>query len=523
MIAIRLVFALGLAGAPGLLGCTDYPREVGAYGGNPYAYLYPPWEVSAPSERTTWHGDVRPLVETHCVRCHREGGVGPMALDTFEATDGYREGMVAHVEDGHMPPWSFDASCRELANSRALTEEEREVFVAWRAAGFLPGAASEYVAPAPPDPPSTPGGIALPLARAPFTPTGDGARCFLLDQKVTSNDTLDARGWWVTGVRIDPDREDLVQQATLYLIAPDAAALLSPGDSGYPCDRGAGTPREVALAAWVPGAEPVAFPEETALLVPFGARFALRIQYRTNGREDLPADATSATLWRLEGRRTPAVAQVRAHALVAATGSDTVYLPHSETIFALTPEASPGASLSLTYPGSPPVCLARAGDWEPDWQETLRFAAHQRVILDNPVTLTCSDPDGAPTPGCRVHVLATAPLFDSIEPLGQTCSGVQDCVSACASTTTCLIDCLAWEVSACGDCALSQLRDETCAGSAPRPCEATSCADRGDYAGWLACMLERCRTELGILQESFTSALESGRCNRDAESCLYFE
>lgn len=522
MNAIRTT--LGLVTVLGLPGCTDYPREVGAYGGNPYAYLYPPWEVRAPSERTTWHGDVRPLVERHCVRCHRDGGVGPMPLDTFEATDGYRESMVAYVESGHMPPWSFDASCRELASSRALSAAEREAFVDWRAAGFLPGADSDYVAPQPPGPPDTPTGIEVPLGRAPFTPTGDGARCFLLEQKITSNDTLDARGWWVTGLRIDPDREDLVQQATLYLIAPEDASLVPADDGGYPCELGAGTPREVALVAWVPGAAPLVFSQESALLVPFGARFAMRVQYRTNGRQDLPADATSATLWRLEGRRAPAVAQVRAHALGAATGDDTVFLPHSETIFALTPEPSEAAaSLALSYPGSPAICLARADDWAPGWQETLHFAADQRVILDNPVTFACSDSAGAPLPGCRVHVLATAPLYDSIEPLGQTCSGVQDCTDACAGTTTCLIDCLAWEVPACGDCALAQLRDETCAGSAPRPCEEASCAAHDDYAGWLACMLERCRTELGILQESFTSALESGRCNRDAEPCLYFE
>jgi len=515
---------LGLAGLLGLSACTDYPREVGAYGGNPHAWLYPPFEVRAPGERTTWHAAVRPLVETHCVRCHKEGGVGPMPLDTFEATDGFRDTMVTYVESGHMPPWSFDTSCRELVTPRALGASDKAVFADWRAGGFLPGAASEYVAPEAPAPTPPPTGIEVELARAPFTPTGDGARCFLLDQKVTANDTLDARGWWVTGIRIDPDREDIVQQATLYLIAPGDAALVPAGAGGYACETGAGTPSEVALAAWVPGAAPLVFPEETALLVPFGARFVIRVQYLTHGRTDLSSDATSATLWRLEGRRTPALAQVRAHALQSdGSGSTTSFLPHSETIFAVTPEASaPGATLSLTYPGSPPVCLARSGDWDPGWQETLRLAADQRVILDNPVTLACAESDGAPDPGCRVHVLATTPLFDSIEPLGQTCSGVQDCTDACAGTTTCLLDCLAWEVPACGDCALAQLREGTCAGSTPRPCEQTSCADRDDYAGWLACMLERCRTELGILQESFTSALESGRCNRDAESCVYF-
>ena len=515
----------GVAFLSALSACTDYPREVAPYG-NPYAFLRPPdKEVSAPSDRVTWHGDVRPLVETHCTRCHHEGGVGPMPLDTYEATDGFRDAMVSYVEGGEMPPWPFDESCRELAVARALSDDDKDAFRDWRAGGYRPGAESEYVAPPAPTGFTPSGEVEVHLGRAAWTPTGDGARCFLLAQKVAQNASLDARGWWITDVRIDPDRADLVQQATLYLIAPGDVDLPVEGDAGYDCAFGAGTPGEVALAAWVPGARPVSLPEASALLVPFGARFVLRVQYRTDHLGSLPADATGATLWRYDGKRTPLATQVRAHAISAGAEPVTVHLPSSQAIFALTPELSAGgAALSFNYLGAAsPTCTARSARWDAGWAETLQLATPIAALLDNATTLSCSFDDGTSAPRCRVHILATAPLFDDIEPLGATCSGVDKCVDACAGTTTCLLDCLAWEIPACGDCALAQIFSEGCAGQVLRTCEAAQCPTRSDYAVWLGCMLDHCRAELGIMQESFTSALTSGACNREGETCLYFE
>jgi len=55
----------------------------------------------------TYHRDVRPLMDTHCASCHREGGVGPFVLgyDPSEWSSGaawWAASSVAAVESGDM-------------------------------------------------------------------------------------------------------------------------------------------------------------------------------------------------------------------------------------------------------------------------------------------------------------------------------------------------------------------------------------------------------------------------------------
>jgi len=516
------------------VACTDYPASV-APRGDPYAYLRPEQTGSdtiTPGARTTWHKDVRRVVEANCVRCHNDEGIAPMSLESYAAAEPYFDTMAAHVESGYMPPWQFDEECHDLAVVRGLSDEARATFSAWKEDGFAEGKEADYIAPPAPAAFDPSGEVEVAMTRATYTASGDEARCFLLSQKVTADASLDPRGWWVTDVRFAPDQADQIQQATLYMLSPDETAAVSGDDAGYACDDGAGTDSEVTVAAWVPGQMPTSFAQETALLVPYWSRFVLRIRYRASHLATVPPDATSVSLWRYGGKRTPNVAQVRL-ATVRATGTaplDT-YLGSSQTILGIIPEMAPGGgSLKLEYfIGPAGTCLAESDRWDPRFPETLIFAEGRttKAILGYTTRLSCSYDDGTPAPACRATLVSTVPRYDSIQPFGQTCSGVEGCLLSCASSATCLLDCIAWEQPACGECARRQLF-QTCAMVANpiqynnlAACETANCAAADGFPGWLSCMLDKCKSQLVIMQTALESALPEGTCNRDSETCVY--
>ena len=533
----RFIVAVGIAGS--LAGCMDYPDAVAPHG-NPFDYLKPdlgslPLVDTSDGESsggTTWHKDVRAIVEANCVRCHSSDGVGPMALDTFDAAQPYFDTMAAYVDSGRMPPWQFDDECREFAVTRGLSDDQKAVFAAWKAAGFPIGVASDYVAPEPPATFDPQGEVQVDMTRAAYSPTGAEARCFLLDQRVSVTGTMDTRGWWVTDLRVNPDKAALVQQATLYMLAPDEVAGVPSGAAGYACDFGAGTEGEVALVSWVPGAAPTSFPQETALLVPAGSRFVLRLRYARAGVDD----ATSVTLWHYLGRRTPTAERGQIGAFTATTGEH--YLPHGQSLFAVIPEMSPGGESFLAEYLVGPIgtCQAESKAWDERFPETLPFAEGRltNALMAQRTRVTCTHEAGASDPRCRATFFGRFPLYDglaaSIQPLGQPCSGVEGCLAQCSGQAYCLLNCIAWELPACGECARTQLFSDTCAAAVAgttayasfTPC-LTSCPAEGDFSEWLGCLFasETCAAALNVYTSALTDGLVGGACNRPDEACLF--
>jgi mono/diheme cytochrome c family protein len=80
----------------------------------------------------TWHNRVSRIMQNNCVECHRQGGPGPFAFETYEQVSGRRKGMIKDVlEEGIMPPWFASPSHGEWANDRRLSDEDRRDLLTW--------------------------------------------------------------------------------------------------------------------------------------------------------------------------------------------------------------------------------------------------------------------------------------------------------------------------------------------------------------------------------------------------------
>jgi hypothetical protein len=116
--------------------------------------LEPPREMPAVP---TYHAQISRHLQNHCVECHRQGGVGPFALETYEQVKA-KSGMVRKmVERGLMPPW-FAAPLGHgqespWNNDRSLPEKARAELLGWLEGGkplgdpsFTPSAPGVHVA-----------------------------------------------------------------------------------------------------------------------------------------------------------------------------------------------------------------------------------------------------------------------------------------------------------------------------------------------------------------------------------------
>jgi len=90
-----------------------------------------------PGEEVTFHEDIQPILQEKCQRCHREGGVAPMPLTTYEEVAPFA-GLIEYKtglkdQAGAMPPWYVerDIGIQEFKNDPSLNEEQIAMIAEW--------------------------------------------------------------------------------------------------------------------------------------------------------------------------------------------------------------------------------------------------------------------------------------------------------------------------------------------------------------------------------------------------------
>ena len=98
----------------------------------------------------TYAGDVAPIIQENCVRCHRAGTAAPMVLDTYEQVRAFAPLIKQSVETRTMPPgWYIDRTVgiQDFKNDPSLSEQEIETIASWVDSGTPPGDLSQLPPP----------------------------------------------------------------------------------------------------------------------------------------------------------------------------------------------------------------------------------------------------------------------------------------------------------------------------------------------------------------------------------------
>ena len=225
-------------------------------------------EVRKPDKSLTYAKDVAPLLNKHCVECHRPGTEAPFVLTSYEKASAKAKAIAEVVEEQRMPPWFAHPGFGKFTNQRSLTDAERDTLVQWARGDRSSGDLSK--APKPPEFPETKWLIGEPdlvitAAKPEKLPaTGYINYRYVMLPYVFPHDT------WVQGVQIQPGNSKVVHHANLVFVS---------GGLGYDQDHS-------FITGKVPGGIPVDLDSGLAMMFPKGSSLVLQIHYVTTGKEE---------------------------------------------------------------------------------------------------------------------------------------------------------------------------------------------------------------------------------------------
>jgi Ca2+-binding EF-hand superfamily protein/mono/diheme cytochrome c family protein len=249
------------------------PAEIAATSA-PGCALDLPAQSTVASTNVTYHRDIARIMQANCVECHHSGGVGPFALDSYDAVIEHAGMIRKQVERGAMPPW-FAAALEgqthtPWANDRSLSERDRDDLLAWLASDRPKGDVAD--APKPRQFPSE-WSIGKPdaiiAATKPISIKAEGTMPY---QHVTvTTDFPEDR--WVRGYEILPTERQVVHHV-IITVYEKSRKVRGGGDEGT----------EGYWAAYVPGNTKQIYPEGFARKLPAGATVSFQIHYTPNGK-----------------------------------------------------------------------------------------------------------------------------------------------------------------------------------------------------------------------------------------------
>lgn len=351
--------------------------------------------VACGPRAVTYTSDVQPLISARCQGCHREGGIAPFALETYEQAVAHAEAMRAATLARTMPPWGVDDSCQSWADSERLTSEQLDVLSRWADGEKARGTAALVERqPAQFSPTHTldPG-----VEYALRSDLADDYRCFLVDPELSTD-------MFVTAYRVDPGDARVVHHVILYAPttqpAEEAAAALDGQDSapGYTCFGGPGVASR-AVAGWAPGAPVTRFPAETGVRLLAGRKLIVQVHYNTRltaGADrtrvalelaaDVPIEATIVPLADTSLEVSPGQAEV------TATSELSLPLPVRVKVRGVFPHMHRlGRKLKLELNRAERwQCAVNVPSWDFNWQRFYFYEAPLAAVPGDVIRLSCT-------------------------------------------------------------------------------------------------------------------------------------
>jgi hypothetical protein len=186
----------------------------------------------------TYYSHAKPIIDARCVSCHQPGDIGPFSLTSHEEVSALAALVRKSIEDGTMPPWQPDDSCREYLGNFDLRPDEKTTLLAWLDAGAPAG--DPNAAPAvtiEDNAPSFEPNLMLQLPE-PYAPKlqPDDYHCQLIPWPADKTK-------YVTGLRVSPDKSEIVHHVIVFVVGPDQVEQYKAYDDaedgpGYTCYGG---------------------------------------------------------------------------------------------------------------------------------------------------------------------------------------------------------------------------------------------------------------------------------------------
>lgn len=351
----------------------------------------------------TFHKDVAPILNNHCVVCHRPGEVGPFALTNYKQAARWASDIKEYTGSRQMPPWPAGGGV-PMVGERKLSAKEIATLAAWADGGAPEGNVAD--APKPPEFGSdewrfgTPDLILTPGDDFRLGGSGDDLfRVFVVPTGLKENK-------WVIGYDVKPGNPRVVHHTLHYFDTTgqargleaaqqerDKGKLLMDSGPGYSASMGVGffpgigtrdNPTFGGIGGWAPGVMPQFLPKGAGWLLPKGSDFLIHTHYHRNGQ--FSTDRTRVGLYFAKGPidqswQTITVNGMKSAELIPAGRANhvargAVYLHTDAVLHNVLPHMhllGKSVKVTMTPPGAKPVVLIEIPAWDYRWQETYWF------------------------------------------------------------------------------------------------------------------------------------------------------
>lgn len=214
----------------------------------------------------TYYEHIAPVLQQHCVECHRPNGGTPFPLVTIEDVLAHAEMIVEVVADRRMPPW-YGSREQHFDNERGLSSAERDLIAVWNLTGRLPGDAAQ----APPTRESsaskweigTPDLVTTALFSHSLPAEGFVDYRYVLLPYVFTQDT------WISAAEISPSNPATVHHCNM--------AYMTVGEEFRESNF---------ITGRVPGGTAMILDEGVGLKIPKNSIVGLQIHYTTTGKPE---------------------------------------------------------------------------------------------------------------------------------------------------------------------------------------------------------------------------------------------
>lgn len=247
-----------------------------------------PFEVPPASikpEAVTYTRDIAPILQAHCVTCHRPGEVAPFPLTSYQDA-AKRAGWLSEITaTRRMPPWKPAPNFGHFQNEMRLAESEIGLLAAWAEAGAPEGDPADL-----PPLPDFPQGwqlgepdLILEMAED-FAIPADGRDIF--QHFVLPLDLPHDK--MVKAVEFRPGNRRVVHHALFYLDESGRARQLDAEDPqyGYSSFGGPNFNPSGTLGGWAPGLLEGPAPQGVARRLPQKADLVMQIHYHPSGKPE---------------------------------------------------------------------------------------------------------------------------------------------------------------------------------------------------------------------------------------------
>jgi len=329
-------------------------------------------EVGGASGTPDYTKDVAPILKKHCQECHRDGAIGPWAMESHARVKNYARMIEEVLLTRRMPPWDPAPDHGKFSNGNELTREETQILQRWVNAGAPAGEGAdplrEPLAPIPTWVMGTPD-VVLELPKPESVPaTGVLEYRHIRVVNPFTNEV------WVAATDIKPGNRKVVHHAILYAKWP-----------GSPDD---GTGNGLFFCGWAPGTPPARYPTGVAKRLPAGAELTLEMHYTTCGSEQ--TDQTQVALYLAPGPQ-PHNVEVRSALdlnLEAPPGSDearqsaTYAFTKPATLYSMSPHMHVRGKwmrYELLLPNGEREVLLHVPRYDFNWQYTYALAQPRRI------------------------------------------------------------------------------------------------------------------------------------------------